>query len=152
MVQYWQALMKHDISISAWATKRFMSCDVPLYGILKPGLPGTHTCSANVCSSSNCRPDQHIASLPPSPVLTNMKGAAWARYHGNRCTLHSMAAAVVFWCSTVFPEPWLDTITSLMKRSLFSYLFSQEPPSHSLCGMTALFCQSSPLIQDDSQP
>lgn len=66
MVQYWRALMKHDISISARVTKWFMSCDVPLYGILKPGLPGANTCSAHVCSSSNCRLGQHIASLPPS--------------------------------------------------------------------------------------
>lgn len=66
MVQYWRALMKHDISISARVTKWFMSCDVPLYGILKPRLPGTNTCSAHVCSSSNCRLDQHIASLPSS--------------------------------------------------------------------------------------
>lgn len=150
MVQYRRALMRRDISNSALATKWFMSCDAPLYSILTPGLLGMHTCSEHVCSGSNCRRAQHIASLPPAPVLTDMKGAAWAGYHGNRCTLHSVAAAVGFWCRTVFPEHWLDTIAVF--NGMLSILFSQDPPPHSLCGMTALSCQRSPLFQDGSQP
>lgn len=132
-----------------------MSCDAPLYSILKSWLLGMHTCSEHVCSGSNCRRDEHIASLPPTPVLTDMKGAAWAGYHGNRCTLHSLAAAVGFWCRRVFPEPRLDTIAVF--NGMFSILLSllprpPRPPSNSLCGMTALSCQSSPLFQDGSQP
>lgn len=134
MVQYRRALMRHDISDSALVTKWFMSCDAPLCSILKPGLLGMHTCSENVCSGSNCRRDQHIASLPPIPVLTDMKGAAWAGYHGNRCTLHSVVAAVGFWCRTVFPEPWLDTIAAFNGMfSILLSLFSRSPlPIHSV--------------------
>lgn len=155
MLQYRRALMRRDISNSALATKWFMSCDAPLYSILKSWLLGMHTCSEHVCSGSNCRRDEHIVSLPPTPVLTDMKGAAWAGYHGNRCTLHSLAAAVGFWCRRVFPEPRLDTIAVF--NGMFSILLSllprpPRPPSNSLCGMTALSCQSSPLSQDGSQP
>lgn len=111
------SLMKHDISISARATKWFMLCDVP-------GLPGTHTCSTHVCSSSNCRRDQHIASIPPSPVLTDVKGAAWARYQGNRCL------AIGGGCGGFLVQNSslnLNTVT-ILECSLFSYLFSQKPP------------------------
>lgn len=38
--------------------------------------------------------ETNILLVSASPVLTDMKGAAWAGYHGNRCTLHSMGAAV----------------------------------------------------------
>lgn len=82
-----------------------------------------------------------------------MKGAAWAGYHSNRCTLLSVAAAVGFWCRIVFPEPRLDTITIF--NGMFSILLSL-PSSlktpYSLCGVTALSCQNSLFFQDGSQP
>lgn len=110
------------------------SCHVMrLCSNLKPGLLGMHTCSEHVCSGSNCRRAQHIASLPPTPVLTDMKGAAWAGYHGNRCTLHSVAAAVGFWCRTVFPEPRLDTIAVFNGMlSILLSLLSRPPPQFTL--------------------
>lgn len=136
MVQYWWALMKHDISISAQAIKWFMLCDVPLYGILKPGLPVTHTCSTHVFSSSNCRPDQHIAILPPS-----LPSRSWQTWKG----LPGLGTMVTDAPCTWWQLRWvfgaeqcslsLSSILSpsLMERSLFSYLFCQEPPPiHSL--------------------
>lgn len=154
MVQYRRALMRRDISNSAPATKWFMSCEAPPYSILK--LLGTHTCSAHVCSSSNCRRDQHIASLPSLPPRS------WQTWKGlpGLGTMVTDAPFTRWLLRWVFGAEQCSLnrgsipLPSIMECSLFSYLVSRppSPTSHSLRGMTALSCQSSPLFQDGSQP
>ena len=64
-----------------------------------------------------------------------MKGTAWAGYHGNRCTLHSMGAAVGFFgAESSSPSLGLITSLSLMECSPFSYLcpLLSRPPIHSV--------------------
>lgn len=86
------------------------------------------------------------------PILTDMKGAACAGYHGNRCTLHLMGVAVGIRCRIVFPKPWLDAIASFngMLSILLSLPSSLKTP-YSLCGVTTLSCQNSPFLQDGSK-
>lgn len=140
-----------------------MLCDEPLsaYGILKPGPPvsmlQTHTykqTQALACPFQlqlQARRNILLVSLS-LPILTDMKGAACAGYHGNRCTLHLMGVAVGIRCRIVFPEPWLDAIASFngMLSILLSLPSSLKTP-YSLCGVTTLSCQNSPFLQDGSK-
>lgn len=73
-------------------------------------------------------------------VLTDMKGTAWAGYHGNRCTLHSMGAAVGFRCRTVFPSALIPSL-SLMECSpsfITAFLLSSSEDAYSFIGVTTV--------------